>query len=304
MDYDFPGGVWPVMLTPYTSCGQVDDEGLEKLVDWYIDSGVSGLFAACQSSEIFKLSLEERVHIAEVTVKAARGRVPVIASGHISDDLDAQAAELNAMAQTGVQALILITNRLADENEDDAVWLGNLKRLLSMLDTDLPLGFYECPYPYKRLLTRPILEECLRLERFRFIKDTCCDISLIRQRLQLLKGSPLQLYNANTTTLLDSLQDGAVGYCGVMANFHPEAYVWLCGHLDDPRAKKLAKLLSLASLIERQCYPVNAKYHLSEIEGLDITTYSRVRSCGEMTDVFRQEVHWMDDLIRDAMEQL
>lgn len=56
---DFPGGVWPVMLTPFTEDNEVDENGLRVLVDWYIDNGVKGLFAACQSSEIFNLTFEE-----------------------------------------------------------------------------------------------------------------------------------------------------------------------------------------------------------------------------------------------------
>lgn len=88
---NFPGGVWPVMLTPFTEDGQIDENGLRALVDWYIESGVKGLFAACQSSEIHELNFEERMRIAEITVSAAAGRVPVVASGHTSDSLEDQA---------------------------------------------------------------------------------------------------------------------------------------------------------------------------------------------------------------------
>ena len=51
----FPDGVWPVMLTPFTAEGKIDYPALRRLVDFYIDSGVSGLFAVCQSSELFFL---------------------------------------------------------------------------------------------------------------------------------------------------------------------------------------------------------------------------------------------------------
>ena len=57
----YPGGVWPVMLTPFTREGAIDEQGLRALVDWYIEQGVSGLFASCQSSEIFHMDAEERV---------------------------------------------------------------------------------------------------------------------------------------------------------------------------------------------------------------------------------------------------
>ena len=86
MEKEFPGGSWPVMLTPYTDKNEIDYDALKELVDWYIENGVSGMFAVCQSSEMFCLSLEERVKYATKTVEYAAGRVPVIASGHVSDN--------------------------------------------------------------------------------------------------------------------------------------------------------------------------------------------------------------------------
>ena len=49
------------MITPYRPDGSVDIETALKYVDWYYESGLDGIFAVCQSSEIFFLSLEERV---------------------------------------------------------------------------------------------------------------------------------------------------------------------------------------------------------------------------------------------------
>ena len=53
MENRFPGGSWPVMLTPFTEDNKIDYDGLKELVDWYIKNGVSGMFAVCQSSEMF-----------------------------------------------------------------------------------------------------------------------------------------------------------------------------------------------------------------------------------------------------------
>ena len=123
----FKDGVWPVMLTPFTDNNQVDYDALGKLVDWYIENGVAGLFADCQSSEMFFLTLEDRVQIARFVKERADGRVSVVASGHISDSISGQAEELNAVAETGVDAVILLTNRLAETGESDEIWLENLK---------------------------------------------------------------------------------------------------------------------------------------------------------------------------------
>ena len=164
MEKIFNNGVWPVMLTPFTDNNSVDYESLGKLVDWYIENGVAGLFADCQSSEMFFLSLEERVKIASFVKERAAGRVPVVASGHISESLEAQAEELNAIAKTGVDAVIMITNLLAKEDESDEIWLENLKKLLDKLPEDLALGFYECPYPYKRIISPDLLKWCADTE--------------------------------------------------------------------------------------------------------------------------------------------
>lgn len=267
MTKEFPNGVYPVMLTPFTENNEVDYEALGKLIDWYIEKGVNGLFADCQSSEMFFLSLEERVKIGEFVKKHADGRVPVVTSGHISDSLEDQAKELKAIAGTGADAVILLTNRLAKENESDEVWLENLKKLLEMIPKDVPLGFYECPYPYKRIISPELLKWCADTGRFYFIKDTSCDIENMKAKLEVIKGTNLKLFNANTSTLLETLELGASGYSGVMANFHPELYVKLCNiYKENPsKARKIADFLTVASLIERQVYPVNAKFYQKSI---------------------------------------
>lgn len=283
MTKEFPNGVYPVMLTPFTENNEVDYEALGKLVDWYIEKGVNGLFADCQSSEMFFLSLEERVKIGEFVKKHADGRVPVVTSGHISDSLEDQAKELTAIAGTGADAVILLTNRLAKENESDEVWLENLKKLLEMIPKDVPLGFYECPYPYKRIISPELLKWCADTGRFYFIKDTSCDIENMKAKLEVIKGTNLKLFNANTSTLLETLELGASGYSGVMANFHPELYVKLCNiYKEDPsKARKIADFLTVASLIERQVYPVNAKFYQKSIGNFN-SIMTRTRNIKEL----------------------
>lgn len=299
----FVGGVWPVMLTPFTHDNQVDTYALAQLVEWYISKGVSGLFSVCQSSEMFFLSLSERELIARTVVQTAAGRVPVIASGHISDDIMAQAEELNVIAETGVSAVVMITNRLAKEDESDAVWLQRLESLLPRINPHIPLGFYECPYPYKRLLNPALIQRMLSFNRFNFIKDTCCDFEQLLQKQALVAGSSLKIYNANTATLLKSLRAGITGFSGVMANFHPELYVWLCQHIDAPEAEPLQEFLTTAALIERQIYPVNAKYAL-QTEGLPVQTYTRTKDETLLNEVAKSEVRQLMRLSKRVFERL
>jgi len=269
-------GVWPTMITLFRSNNIIDYSSLEKLVEWYIGKKVKGLFAVCQSSEMFFLSLEERIKLAKAVIKYAGGRIPVIASGHISDSFEDQAKEVNMMAETGVDAVVLVTNRFASRDESDDVWKRNLEKFLSMINESILLGFYECPFPYKRLLKPSILRWCIETKRFGFLKDTSCDLDQIKAKWEILKNSGLKIFNANSATFLESLRVGVSGYSGVMANFHPEFYVWMCNNWqkEPEKAEKLQNFLGLSSVIEHQAYPVNAKYYL-KLEGLPISLHTR-----------------------------
>jgi 4-hydroxy-tetrahydrodipicolinate synthase len=295
------GGVWPTMITPYKENKNIDYAGLEKIIEWYIQKGVQGLFAVCQSSEMFCLSLEERTELARFILKTAAGRIPVIASGHISESIKDQVYELEAMADTGVQAVVLVSNRLAGMDESDDVWKRNAETILNKVP--VPLGIYECPYPCKRLVAPQLLKWCAETERFLFLKDTCCDLNQIAKKLEAVRGTGLQIYNANAATLLNSLQMGAAGYCGVMANFHPDFYVWLCRNWSKQpdKAVRIQNVLGLASAIEYQYYPVNAKYHM-RLEGINISTESRVKPGDGMTLSKKMEVEQLRNMINEYRE--
>lgn len=304
MNESIMDGVWPTMITPFTETDCIDYAAQERAVEWYIRNRVDGLFAVCQSSEMFYLSLEERVKLAAFVKTQAAGRVPVIASGHISDGFEDQVRELNMMAETGIDALVLITNRFALEHESDDVMRSNLERLLKRIPEQIPLGFYECPYPYKRLMSPQLLKWCADTGRFLFLKDTSCDVGNIRRKLEAIKGTSLKIFNANTATLLETLKLGVAGYSGVMANFHPDLYVWLTKNwsTQPETAEHLNDLLSIMSLIEKQLYPVNAKYYLM-LEGIMDNYCCRSKNHDEFTVTNHLEVEQLHRLSKALTKQ-
>ncbi|HHX53335.1 MAG TPA: dihydrodipicolinate synthase family protein [Clostridiales bacterium] len=277
-------GAYPTMITPYNSDKTVDYGAVRALTAWYYERGCAGVFASCQSSEIWYLGLEDRVKLAQ-TVKDESDRLAaeygrklmVVASGHVSYDREEQVRELNLMAETGVDAVILISNRLNIENTGDDDWISDLSRLLPRLPDETALGVYECPHPYKRLMNDKLLSFCALTGRFAFMKDTCCDADLIAHRCEKLFGTGMSLFNANGQTLLTSLRDGAAGYCGVMCNFYPGLISWLCRNFDTQpmTAERVAAFLCLASFTEGLTYPASAKYYLAKYQGFDMSTFSR-----------------------------
>lgn len=292
MKKEFNFGSYPTMITPYTKSGEVDYETAKKYVHWYAENNSHGIFAVCQSSEIFFLSVEERAKLNKTVYDEAKKieretgkKLTIVSSGHVSEKIEDQAYELNKIVESGTDALILITSRLDLNNEGDDVWLRNAEKLLGSLPDDVGLGMYECPFGYKRLVTPRILEWCKSTGRFFFMKDTCCDIDMIKERLDILRGTEFKLLNANCQTLLASLRAGAAGYSGIMANFHPKLYAWLCDNFDkEPeKAELVQSVIGTFGFTEcGQPYPLTAKYNLT-IHGIETENYARNREANELT---------------------
>ena len=296
MKKTIPDGVYPTMVTPFTEDNKIDYNAVEALIGWYAEKGVDGIFAICQSSEIFFLSFEERLELLRFVMKHTPKNISVVASGHVADDLSQQIEEAKAFVQEGIDAYVFISNRFAGEDESDSIFLKNMEKAVGEIG-DISFGIYECPYPYKRIMTPSVLKELASTGRFTFLKDTCCDPQMINEKLSAVEGMGLKIYNANSASLLETLKMGCAGFSGVMANFHPEIYSWLCKNYDkEPeKAKQVQAFLGFASLAECQMYPVNAKYYLS-LEGVPMDYACRSKDASGFTLSRRMEIEQMRDI--------
>lgn len=270
-----PSGVYPVMLTPFTAQGAIDDVGLDALIEWYLEAGVSGLFAVCLSSEMYALSPQERLHLAARVVRRADGRVPVLATGTFGGALAEQAAFMRQISDTGVSAVVVITSQLAAAEESEAIFVQRMDELLA-LTAGIDVGLYECPAPYKRVLSAQAYGQLARTGRCVFYKDTTCNADAMRAKLTAGAGARMGLYNANTPTALDTLRAGAAGVSCIAANVFPSLLVWLCNHwhTHPQEAQRLQHWLTLLDQCVGQKYPAAAKRMLG-LRGLPITPYCR-----------------------------
>lgn len=257
-------GVWPVMLTPFTSSGAVDWDAYDRLIDWYLSSRVHGLFAVCLSSEMLNLTTDEKLLLAKRAVKRSGGRVPVVAAGTIGESIDVIAEFSSRLADTGVDAIVCITNQFCQPGGSDEEWKRSMERFLSLVDPEISLGLYESPLPFKRLLSPELFGWVATTGRFQFHKDTCCDLETIRQKIAAVGENSLKFFNANSETLLDSLHSGAKGFSGIAANFYPQLYVWMITHFRDKpeEARQLQEFFRRAEPVLARKYPGSAKRFL------------------------------------------
>lgn len=291
------------MLTPFLENRAIDWRSLDRLIEWYLEAGVTGLFAVCLSSEMFELDPEERYALAERVVGRVAGRVPVIASGTFGDTRQEQAAGAHRMAESGVAAIVCLANALADAGESEDAWRARAEMLLDNVD-EIPLGLYECPQPYHRVLPADTLAWAATTGRFLFLKETSGRIRLLEDKLAAARDTPLRIFNAHAESLLQSLRLGAAGFCGISANFVPELWVWLCRHAErDPAtAARLQSFLQEAERSFARHYPASAKHFVRQ-RGIRMQPVCRMaragptegelrdlRALGNQADAWRKEL--------------
>ncbi len=140
--------MYPTIITPFTDENRIDYDSLGKLIGSYARCGVDGIFAVCQS-ELAAFCIEKWKEL----------DIRCVVSGHTQEELADQIAYLRRLEQLGPDAIILVNNRFAKEKEPEEICIANFHRIIKALRPDTILGVYECPYPYKRLISDALLDE-------------------------------------------------------------------------------------------------------------------------------------------------
>ncbi len=267
----------PVMITPYKQNGMIDFDALSSLTDFYQAAGVKGYFANCQSSEMYFLTDEERLAVTRHVVKRVNGAMSVVSTGSFGDSLEQKAEFARKIYQTGVDAVIMITGHFAKRRESDEVLINNFEKFFKLTD-NIPMGTYECPLPYKRIITPYVFEYLLGTNRLIYHKDTTISFDRVKAKIDLAKNSKLEFYDACTANTMRSLQAGAKGMSAISGNFYPEILVWMCNNATNPdkvdEVKYIQEQLTKTEIVIGQNYPLSSKYFLQK-RGLPIELITR-----------------------------
>jgi 4-hydroxy-tetrahydrodipicolinate synthase len=203
------GGVFPVLPTPFTANGAIDEQGLRNVIGFVVKAGVDGVVFAGLASEYDCLTLEERLHLIEVVGDEVRGRCRFIV-GASSDRVDESAVLIEAGAAAGASAAMVMTPRTLD---GDFTGLTNFYRSLGEL-SGLPIMVQNAPKPMG--LGLDVDDVCRLIEAVpsvRYVKEEnmpCgARITALReQRLPRLEGV---FGGAGGRYVIDELVRGASG---------------------------------------------------------------------------------------------
>ncbi|MES1219045.1 MAG: dihydrodipicolinate synthase family protein, partial [Bacteroidota bacterium] len=193
----------PVMITPFNLKAKVDFDAVSRLIDFYLAAGVKGFFANCLSSEMYSISEDERLELTSHIVRYVNGRVPVVATGSFGLTIEDKAEFTKKIYDTGINAVILITGHYANVDDSDEILVRNFEKMFRLTDS-IPLGLYECPAPYKRIITADVFKTLIATGRLVYHKDTSIDLDKVKAKIEIAKGSPLEFYDAHTPNAMFS----------------------------------------------------------------------------------------------------
>jgi 4-hydroxy-tetrahydrodipicolinate synthase len=293
----------PVMITPYNLKAEVDLDIVSILIEFYLAAGVKGFFANCLSSEMFSITEDERLNLTAHIVKQVRGRVPVVATGSFGLTIADKALFTRKIYDTGIDAAIMITGHFAKEEDNDDVLLRNFEQMFQAT-ADIPLGIYECPAPYKRIISAEVFQQLLSANRLIYHKDTSITHENVEAKLNILKATQnnMEFYDAHTPNALFSLQAGAKGMSSISGNFYPEVMVWMVNNATNPEKQDevnwLQEELTKVDPLIHIAYPMSAKYFLQK-RGLPVRLISRAVATkltpdqrAVLDDIYCRFEHW------------
>ncbi|SPH24331.1 4-hydroxy-tetrahydrodipicolinate synthase [Defluviimonas aquaemixtae] len=207
-------GSFPALVTPFKN-GELDLDTLKKLVEWHIAEGSHGLVPVGTTGESPTLSHEEHVRVIEEVVKAAAGRVPVIA-GAGSNSTEEGIYLIRQAEAVGADAALVVTPYYNKPTQR-----GLYAHFKAMHDaSNLPIIIYNIPGRSVVDMSPETMGELAKLPRIVGVKDATGKIERVSQQRAACGRDFIQLSGEDASALGFNAH-GGVGCISVTANVAP-----------------------------------------------------------------------------------
>ena len=255
-------GSLPALVTPFKD-GAVDFAALEALVEWHVAEGSHGLVPVGTTGESPTLTHEEHEQVIEAVVKAAAGRIPVIAGAGSNNTVEAIRFMRHAES-VGAAAGLVVTPYYNKPTQ-----AGLIAHFKAVHDCcDLPIIIYNIPGRSVVDMMPDTMGELARLPRIIGVKDATGKIERVSMQRETCGADFIQLSGEDATALGFNAH-GGVGCISVTANVAPR----LCAEFQEATlagdyARALAyqdKLMPLHTAIFLEPGLAGAKYGLARL---------------------------------------
>ncbi|MEL6102010.1 MAG: 4-hydroxy-tetrahydrodipicolinate synthase [Pseudomonadota bacterium] len=257
----FKGSI-PALVTPFRN-GALDLETLKKLVEWHIGEGTAGFVPVGTTGESPTLTHDEHETVVEEVVRAASGRVPVIAGAGSNNTVEAIRFVQHAAA-VGADAALIVTPYYNKPTQR-----GLIAHYTALHDcAEIPIIIYNIPGRSVIDMSVETMAELAKLPRIIGVKDATGDLARVSWTRMACGPDFVQLSGEDATAHGFNAH-GGVGCISVTANVAPK----LCSRMQEAclagdYGSALAlqdKLMPLHKAIFTEPGLVGAKYAMSRL---------------------------------------
>ena len=250
------------LVTPFKN-GQVDVDTLKKLVEWHIEQGTHGLVPVGTTGESPTLTHEEHEMVVTETVKAAAGRVPVVAGAGSNNTAESLRHMKHAKA-VGADAALVVTPYYNKPTQE-----GLYAHFATLHDAvELPIVIYNIPPRSVVDMSPKTMGELAKLPRIIGVKDATGDLSRVSQQ-RITCGVDFSQISGEDATAHGFNAQGGVGCISVTANVAPalcSALQSACLAGDYAKALEIQdRLMPLHQAVFTEPGLVGVKFAMSEL---------------------------------------
>ena len=213
-------GIIPAFYACYEDDGEISPERVETLTKHLIEKGVKGVYVGGSSGECIYQSVEERKIVLEHVMKAAEGKLTVIA--HVACNNTSDSKKLAAHAQAlGVDVIAAIPPIYFHLPEYAIAEYWND---ISSAAPDTDFVIYNIPQLAGVALTMPLFREMKKNPRVAAVKNSSMPVQDI-QMFKMEGGKGFVVFNGPDEQLVSGLAMGADGGIGGTYGVMPELYL-------------------------------------------------------------------------------
>ncbi|NKB62345.1 MAG: 4-hydroxy-tetrahydrodipicolinate synthase [Gammaproteobacteria bacterium] len=251
------------IVTPMLEDGRIDYDGLEKLVDFHVESKTDGIVSVGTSGESATMDIDEQIEVIAKTVEMARSRIPIIAGTGANST--SEALELTSRAAAlGVEACLLVVPYY---NKPTQHGLYEHFKLLAE-QVDIPQILYNVPGRTSLDMQNDTVVELSKISNIIGIKDATADIPRVADFVARCAPG-FALYSGDDATTLEFIKAGGHGCISVTANVAPAKMHEMCQAAlagDMVTAETLNDQLDgLHGSLFLESNPIPAKWAVSEL---------------------------------------
>jgi len=248
------------LVTPMDEHGCVDYAALQRLVDFQLESGTSGIVVAGSTGESATLGQDEYKKLLKHVVAQVDSRIQVLA-GSGSADTEVAIAQTRLAARSGADGVLIVTpyyNRPMPS--------GLIAHYNALADaTELPIVLYNVPSRTAVDMLPETVAELAQRDEIVAIKEAVPDVGRIRA-LSELCGESLVVLSGDDSSCLEAMRAGAKGVISVAANVVPGLFRDMCAYAAGGNWQAAVeideKLRHLYELLALETNPIPVKWVL------------------------------------------